>query len=368
MGQRCKQCLPEGVRILIILLAVILMIVACWKLTLIEDRIPPSVKVMFTWFQFLGLYDQLSSNWQALTVLFNINNIFNADIQYFGFSCGTSLKFWGIWVLKLFIPPTLFAALVLANFVRMKRQNPAAPISFYQDAVLSRLHTILFTIMTLLSTMIFGTLFQMFNCVVQVDGVAVLSSDPSILCYDKTWNGYVAVAVMFVIAYVLVLPGWGFHYIYKNRSNPDAAQRLQPFIKPYREGLEFWEFVRLAFRLLFVVFRDVAAIDQSNKVLVLIFLLMAQIMTEINFQPFKSKMISEISLCWGLLSLVILLSLSVLESNATSPESKRTFAALLVFFVVVLIFHTLQDLVRSRLLRVRNPKKQTNQPTLTLKQ
>jgi hypothetical protein len=128
LGNRCVFCIPQWSRWLVIILAVSAFIFVCWRLTLVRRRIPVVWKLAFSWFQFLSLFGPLSDNWpSSLKALFNITNVVNFELEYFGFSCDKSVTYWTVWVMKLLFPSVFYFSMIAAYFVRSRIS--ASPMS-----------------------------------------------------------------------------------------------------------------------------------------------------------------------------------------------------------------------------------------------
>jgi hypothetical protein len=293
VGTRCQKCLPAVVRWILAFFAFVFIVFLCWRLANVQDRLPLSVKIAFQWIQMLGLYGQISDKWpQSLRTLFNISSFSNVEIQYLGFSCSGGISFWQMWVLKLFMPIGFFCLLVGSSYLR-GRGDLTKRMSLFL-VIKQRLSRMLFS-MTLLATLIFSTLFQVFNCVQQLDGTYFLFSDPSVKCYDQVWKAYISLDAIFILAYVILLPGFGLYYVMKYRNNKDYEETLAPFVRSYRNGAEYWEFLRLFYKLIFVLLRDTISMDSSSRVLVLVAVLFAEIYIENRLHPFKDRHSAEIS-------------------------------------------------------------------------
>jgi hypothetical protein len=291
----CRKCIPTWAKTLVIFLAVCIVLFLCWKLALAQDRIPMSYKITFHWIQFLALYGQLSEKWpQSIRTMLGICDFLNFEVQYFGFSCGTKLSFWDVWLFKMSMPLLLAVTLVVAFYLRM-RQTLDPSIHFFR-VVQRRGVNVAYTL-TLLSTLIFSGVFQVFNCVDQGAGVYSLLSDPSIRCYDQTWRNYIMIDGVFIIFYIII-PILAIIYIsikYRN-DNSGKRKQLQLFCSPYREKCELWEFVRVFNKAIFVLMRDVSTFDRAAKSLSLLLILAVQTYVENRVSPFISKTAAQASM------------------------------------------------------------------------
>jgi hypothetical protein len=289
----CRKCLAVWARIIVVLIIAVLIIFLCWKLSLIQDRIPFHVKISFYWIQFISLYSQLSESWpKSLRALFGMSNFFNFEIQYFGFSCGTRISFWDIWIVKMSTPVLLGSALLGISFIRNRlKHSSISLVQILQHQGVNILYTI-----TLLSTLIFGGVFQVFNCIEQGNGSFYLLSDPSIKCYDSEWKLYAAVDAFFILLYIALPSIMVLVLAIKYANNPGKKRELITiFCSPYREGCELWEFARIFYKIIFVVIRDVSIMDRATKTLVLLLVLSVQFYVEYRVSPFSNKITGQVS-------------------------------------------------------------------------
>jgi hypothetical protein len=287
LGTRCRRCLPLWARILLVTLAVLVVFVICWKLTLVQDRIPITLKIAFYWIQFIGLYGQLSDKWpSSLKSLFNFSNFFNFEIQYFGLSCGARLSFWTLWIVKMMMPIMLAIVLLCCFFLRLRVWDPSIScVETFSKSWINIAYTL-----TMLSTLIFSNLFQVFNCVDQGRGYTVLLADPSVKCFDSEWKMFSGVALVFILMYI-ALPFCSVicHYLKFRNDRSLIAQHLGVFSTSFREGCEYWEFYRLLHKMVFVIIRDAASLDRATKTVVLLIVLGLQQYIESRLFPYQNK-------------------------------------------------------------------------------
>jgi hypothetical protein len=289
LGDGCKKCMSAVLRWIVICMLIIVFFYLCWKLTLSLDRIPFSVKLVFQWAQFLSLFSQLSQQWpNALRFLFGVTSFLNFELQYFGFSCDQSFNFFGVWLLKLFLPIMIFVVTVLMNFFSSRMRDPL--IDVVKAKSISIMSSLLF-----LSTMIFSSLFQIFNCVPQGDKYVMLA-DPTIKCYESLWFSYLPFALFFILLYVVTPLSAGIFFFRSIKIGSLQASKFEVFFRPYRAGCEYWEMVRLLYRLAFVIIRDTTSFDSGSKTLFLISVLAIELYLEGNFRPFQSEECARTSL------------------------------------------------------------------------
>jgi hypothetical protein len=359
LGEKCRICLPAFARWLVICALVALAVFAFWKLSLVEERIPYSFKIALQWIQFLGVYGLISDKWpSAVKVLFNITGFFNIDLQYFGFTCDKAVTFWSVWLFKGFFPIFVFVSIVGLSYLRMRFHRRMEHERAMADLKprLSRFCAI----GALFATMVFSTLFQIFNCVEQTDGSNVLKVDPSIKCFTSTWNQYVVIDVTLLFLYMVIFPSVGLYIIWKYRNDhPTLELLMKPFLAPYRKGCEYWEFIRIFQKVLFFAIRDVNAIDRTLKAMFLFVILMVGHLVDTHVNPYRTRELNQHSFRWNQLCLLFLTSVFVFESD--SPR-KEVLAGLLVLgFCMQLI--SAWDTFKSCKKR-KNQQNQVTQATL----
>jgi hypothetical protein len=293
LGERCRLCLPAWARWILIILALFLVIVACWKLTTVQDRIPLIWKISFSWIQFLALFIQLSDNWPlSLQRIFDCSNFFNFELQYFGFSCDKGISFWSVWLMKVFMPTILFVSILICFRIRAHLDHVEQ--TFY-DILQTRTGPILYSLM-IFSTIIYSSLFEVFNCVQQGDGSFVLTKDPSIVCYTSQWRSYMILDLLFIVLYVLApLVFAVFHFGRIGLKRVSVGENTRIFTRCYRDGCEYWEITRLLFKLVFVVLRDTSSLERASKTLVLLGVLIFQLYVENRIQPFRDPIVGHTS-------------------------------------------------------------------------
>jgi hypothetical protein len=285
LGNRCVLCIPQWSRGLVIVLAVCIFLFICWRLTLAKRRIPVVWKVAFSWIQFLSLYGPLSDNWPAsLRALFNVTNVFNFELQYFGFSCDKSVTYWTVWLMKLLFPAVFYCSMIAAYFIRFNISASPMPLI---DVFKTKSVGILY-MFTLFSTILLINMFEIFNCNSQTDGSFFLSVDPSIVCYSREWNSYLAVNVLFIIIYLVVpLTAGSIYFINLKMNGGKVGVYAQTFAAQYREGCEFWELVRILYKLMFVLIRNTTSLDRGSETLILLGILVLEMYVEVRFRPYR---------------------------------------------------------------------------------
>jgi hypothetical protein len=293
LGLRCRQCIGEAIRWIIISVGLVLLVGICWKLTQVKGRLPFLWRIIFQWIQFLGLYGQLSDKWpSSLRALFNFTNFFNFELQFFGFSCNKQWTFTAVWLMKMFLPLLFFAVSLTCFVLRFKPRTKGELKSLVFSKTPLILHSLNF-----FSTILISSSFEIFNCVPQTDGTFLMNSDPSHLCYDSGWKKLLAADMAFTSMYIILPIMFGIAVsirICKGISKPNP--HLQIFYDPYRQGCEFWELIKVLDKIVFVFIRDVATVDRAHKNLMLLSVLTVGNFLEIHFRPYRSEIVSKTSM------------------------------------------------------------------------
>jgi hypothetical protein len=295
LGERCRACLPDWVRWLMVFATVILFVFICWKLSLFQHRVPLLWRTALYWIQFLGLYGQLSENWPvSLKLVFDTSNLFNFELQYFGLSCQKGVSFWSIWILKMVMPLIFVSCMFCCCFIHFKSKGMSFSRKFSQ-ILATRTGSILYSL-TLFSTIIYSSVFEVFNCARQTNGSFVLNKEPSILCYTDSWSRYIAVNYFFVTLYVAVPLLFGiYHFGMIKYGKSIIGENTKVFASPYREGCEYWELTRMFYKLVFIIIRDTSSLDRASKILVLLGVLTAEIYIEVRVLPYSVIQVGQAS-------------------------------------------------------------------------
>jgi hypothetical protein len=116
----------------------------------------------------------------------------------------------------------------------------------------------------------------------------MVSVDPSIVCYNGEWNSYLALNVVFIILYLVIPLSAGSIYFLKLKLNGGkVGESVQSFTSQYREGCEFWELVRILYKLMFVLIRNTTSLDRGSETLFLLCILVLEMYVEVRFRPYR---------------------------------------------------------------------------------
>jgi hypothetical protein len=294
-GIKCLPCMMKGGRWAIIVLLFLGSVYACWRLTRAESRIPLTVKITFSWLQVLSLFSLVSSNWpKSLSGLFDASSVLNGEIQLFGFNCD-QFTFWDVWVVKIFVPIIMVSLICLFNIIEaLKQHNHVRSHHYLWKLLLSKFPSIIYSL-SLVSTLIYNAIFQLFYCVQVHDGWWVLASDPSVKCFDSTWYKYLVLDILAIVGYVIALPAFSLFYILSNVKNPSKAENLKMITSPYRSGLEYWEIVKLCYKMVFIMLRNAGGIESSVREFILVVILITQLYIDVKVNPHKSTAANDTS-------------------------------------------------------------------------
>mgnify|MGYP001375453864 CR=1 FL=1 len=151
----------------------------------------------------------------------------------------------------------------------------------------------------------------MFKCTIvqEVPSVRIgLVQDLTIECHQDVHKFYIACATMFLILYVIGIPGFMFYILFTNRNeihNKDSpkhqelAKRFGSLYDQYDEKWYFWELIETGRKALLTGALVVIAPGTSTQILVGIMLVLAHMILMLRAQPFKEgeelKKISIIS-------------------------------------------------------------------------
>jgi hypothetical protein len=229
----------------------------------------------------------------VLNSVLNFAALFNLDIGYLGFNCDFShAPYITILVLKILMPVFFFVAVLLENLgLKLFRKLKSFEI-------LKVFSNFIFAV-NFFSIQLFGSMFQVFNCVDTGGGRYVVSQEPSISCFSQEWNQFVGFDVVFIVFYVIVVPGcviWLFKRAQRNHDQFTLDVLINPITEPYRKGAEWFEIVRFVFRLCFVLVRDAFQMTSGGKILFLGFMLMALQWIEASYSPYTNHRNRDLSL------------------------------------------------------------------------
>eukprot|EP00475_Leptophrys_vorax_P015670 TRINITY_DN21972_c0_g1_i1.p1 TRINITY_DN21972_c0_g1~~TRINITY_DN21972_c0_g1_i1.p1 ORF type:complete len:204 (-),score=33.88 TRINITY_DN21972_c0_g1_i1:72-683(-) len=191
-------------------------------------------------------------------------------------------------------------------------------------------------------------MFQVFNCTDGGSGNLIVQQQPSVYCGSDSWNKFVAFDSVMIFFYLFLVPGWvvrQFYYSKKTGKEQISSSLIAPMCQSYRSGCEYFELLRLCFRVGFVLIRDTFPLAASSKILFLTLLLLSQIWLESEFRPYAEHSQQSLSLLWEMMCILLLVSFPGLRVN-----EKNAFGACLVLFCVLIagwsVFHAVQTTLK----------------------
>jgi hypothetical protein len=291
----CIKCLDKVFRWIILLLSATVLLFMLSQFSRHQSKIPVSIRLGLYWFQFLSLYPSLSNAWPpALLNVLNFTGIFNLDIGYLGVGCDIQNQpYFSILAVKILLPVIFFCVLISSSYLlslRTKRSSTFKPLKALSQTIV---------VVNFFSVQILSSTLQVFNCVESGDGFRVLRQEPSIKCGASNWVGFVVFALIFFLSYAFALPllVWRLHLKYQQKGSVSEMKLLSlPIGDSYRPGFEWFELVKLATKLGFVLVRDVFAFSSGGKMTFLMFLLLLMLCIESQVMPFAQKSHQSLSI------------------------------------------------------------------------
>eukprot|EP00475_Leptophrys_vorax_P009025 TRINITY_DN15923_c1_g1_i2.p2 TRINITY_DN15923_c1_g1~~TRINITY_DN15923_c1_g1_i2.p2 ORF type:complete len:144 (-),score=24.07 TRINITY_DN15923_c1_g1_i2:340-723(-) len=126
-----------------------------------------------------------------------------------------------------------------------------------------------------------------------------MSANPSQRCFELSWNTKLPAAIFFVIVYILVFPGislWIFFSQKRGSCDSLLAPLLSHLLVPYRKEVQFWEWVKLVYKLAFVMVRDVGFLSSDTRQIVAVFIIIILLCLEILWTPFVKRVVNIMSI------------------------------------------------------------------------
>eukprot|EP00475_Leptophrys_vorax_P000698 TRINITY_DN10392_c0_g1_i4.p2 TRINITY_DN10392_c0_g1~~TRINITY_DN10392_c0_g1_i4.p2 ORF type:complete len:161 (+),score=35.46 TRINITY_DN10392_c0_g1_i4:1695-2177(+) len=139
-----------------------------------------------------------------------------------------------------------------------------------------------------------------------------------------------------MIFYIILTP-MTLTYLYvrfKSTQEESLKLLLKPFVKGYRPGCKWFELFMFAFRLMFVIIRDLFHLANDLKLVFLSILMVIVLWVEARFRPHLEEKVQDLSLLWVVVSLCTLISSSFFASQSATPSQTTAFGVILVVFIV----------------------------------
>jgi hypothetical protein len=172
------------------------------------------------------------------------------------------VSFWGKLRAKMLIPIILA---LCASFVRFCRELYFLRLehrlsllevkSVIQAVIIQKFLTSLDKIVLILYTTIISNLISPFDCFKSAGNFSVLSSDPSLVCWDESWKAHLPEVFVFIALYILLFPMRILYILCKIGRKKGVIQdpEYSHLVSGFQEKFFWWDMVLLLKRLMFVV-------------------------------------------------------------------------------------------------------------------
>jgi hypothetical protein len=286
-GGKCVKCLNKAARWSLIVFSGVFILTAITKFSQSQNQVPPSLRLVLFWIQFLAVYPSLPNAWP--TALFNFlrfTSVFNLDIGYLGIECDSGPNmYYTILSVKILLPFT-FALLLLGLRgipVLLKKSSRLVLLPVVSQSIF---------ITNFLSIQLFSSMFQVFSCSSPGGDYSVISQQPSVRCGDETWKRFVVFDSFMIFFYCFVIPLAVIRIVRKALKENDTqvvSSLFRPMTSSYRSGAEYFELIRLLFRMSFVLIRDALPISSESKTLFYMLILLVLIWIESDTRPYLDR-------------------------------------------------------------------------------
>jgi hypothetical protein len=289
---RCVKCISKLLRWSIVGASLVILFVIMFGVSSSNRaNIPNSFRIALFWFQFLSIFPSISDVWpETLLSVLNFANFFNVDFGYIGVSCDFTIAYayFLILALKILMPGFFFLISFFQSWIlkKMGRQQTIP----WQVLLSNTLFVTMF-----FSIQLFGSMFQIFNCVPAPRNQTVIAQEPSIICASFEWIMFAVFDIMAIIFYVIFLPVISYR-MYRSGEERFAEQVIKPLTKFYKPGSEWFEIVRMASRFLFVLARDALGLSNAGKIAFLSVLVMILLWIESRYRPYAEQTQQDLSL------------------------------------------------------------------------
>jgi hypothetical protein len=267
-----------------------------------------SVGITVTWIQLVSLFTSLPANWpRPVFRLFQIFSLTNLNLDLFSVECSVTVSFWTKFVLKS-LSPIFFAVgffvmyCVHRLFAKIDPRiensfsvDPETPDPYWKTRYLYGFMNLFVTAHTLLAS----TVTQFFNCTMSGDGIWVMSSNPSVQCFQKEWNNWIPFAVIFSFLYTIAFPlaVYVFVHRYKAQTNTEwFMARFGSLILPYRAELQAWEIFNMMRRSAIILIIDLlTSISEQLRIFLLLIVFFIILLLQVWKRPYRQKVNNELA-------------------------------------------------------------------------
>jgi hypothetical protein len=284
---KCVLCMSDIVRWTVMVASGIAILVALFKFSQKESHVPPSIRMVLFWCQFLAVYPSLSAAWPSVLFNFlNFANILNLNIGYLGVECDSGPNsYYSINVVEISLPVIFAGVLTIQRLLSylMKRVTKVSLLQIAAQAIF---------ISNFLSIQLLSSMFQGFNCQASGIGTYVVRQAPAELCYSDTWIKFVIFDGFMIALYLFVIPSFVIYKFRKAKADGDQhtiSVLIHPLTSFYRPGTEFFELFRFFFRVIFVLIRDALPMSSETKITFYMMLLLGMIWVESDLRPYTNR-------------------------------------------------------------------------------
>jgi hypothetical protein len=257
--------------------------------------IPVSVRLMLFWFQLLSLLPSLSSNWPPMVFAFlNTFSLTNLDIGYLGLSCDIkNSSFLTILYLKILFPVFALAVILLERLFLVfvfKKVKKFMFLNVFSKFVY---------VCNFFAIQLFSSMFQAFNCTKGEDGKFRISSSPTDECFTETWNTFVFFDSIFMVFYIVLMPALVSKIAQSAKSKADSLTfetAIRPLCQNYKPGKEWFELIKLGFKLFLVIIKDLLPFSSALKITSIGCLIMVLQWIESRSRPYEEQFQQNLSI------------------------------------------------------------------------
>jgi hypothetical protein len=299
----CKQCGSEALKWIVFVAVIIILIYALLRITSFDTTlIPYDVRVAYSWMQVITLFPTLFDSWPRLILIaLQVFAFINIDLNFVSPECSIAVSYWTMYFAKLSMPVililvTYIAGIALEFFIKtckiakMKKRMTAEQLS----AWIVRTPII---IMSMAYTYVMVQVAKPFGCR-ENNGKYVMYDRPDLECYDAQWFQNIPYVVLFIVFYLVFLPGVLIIVFVKFRDRTQSdwfMSRFGVITSFYKPSVYYWEFVVIFKKFLFSVTTTIISshVGRMTKYFIIVSILFGFLMVEIVSLPFASDLSNQ---------------------------------------------------------------------------
>jgi hypothetical protein len=144
------------------------------------------------------------------------------------------------------------------------------------------------------------------GCTKSIDGSFVMSSRPSVPCFDEAWYSGLGFIVPLVVFYAGILPAWFAFYLRKNQSRITSADIVNKFgalLQPYKFEYSYWEIFVFYKKFFIIILPWSLAVSSSVRILACVIVLISFLILEELFKPYAHPVRQQLHLVYETLHL-----------------------------------------------------------------